>query len=426
LQVEISINRKKTMKLNKIISLAAVLVAVSFGMSAQVSTTPYSKVGYGILSDNASGIQRSMGGVGYAMQDGRAINVMNPASYSQVDSLTFIWDFGLDLTNVWSKENGKKGHNLAGGLDYLTAQFKIAKHLGGSFGLLPYSSVGYSFGSDLSDDASEYRTGSGGLLQVYAGLGYEPFKNFSVGANVSYLFGTTTNNNTVSYTSSTVFSRVMQVRDYNVTAGIQYAIPVTKEDKVIVGATYSPKKSFHGHTWGMYYDSQDTKMDSVGYTSLKGKYEQPHSIGVGLSYSHGNMLLVEADFTYQDWSKVKYNPIEGFESTDMKFDTRWKAAAGVQFSPNKRATYLGAMKFRVGGFYNHDYLNVLGNNVRDYGATVGVGIPVPGATGKTTINLGLEWKHRQAAPVKLIQEDYFNITLGINFNEVWFWKNKIR
>lgn len=414
------------MKYSKIIVLAAVCMAVSLGMSAQVSSSPYSKVGYGLLSDNASSIQRSMGGVGYAMQDGRTINVMNPASYAQVDSLTFLWDFGLDLTNVWSKEGSKSGHTLGGGLDYLTAHFKLAKHLGGSFGLLPYSSVGYSFGNDI-DGGSEYRSGSGGLLQLYAGVGYEPIKNLSVGANVAYLFGTTVNNNTVTIasSSSTLFQRTMQVRDYNVSAGVQYVIPLGKFDKVVVGATYSPKKSFHGNTWGSYYDTQDSKLDSVGYTSLSGKYEQPHSIGAGVSYTHRN-ILVEADFTYQDWSSVKYSPIEGFESTAMKFDTRWKAAAGVQFSPDMRGSYLGAVKFRLGGFYNHDYINIMGNNVRDYGASIGAGFPVPGATGKTTVNLGFEWKRRQAAPAKLIQEDYFNITLGINFNEVWFWKNKIR
>ncbi|MCF0181350.1 MAG: hypothetical protein HUK11_03750 [Muribaculaceae bacterium] len=414
------------MKLYKIIAAAVIAMAMAGSAMAQ-TTTPYSKVGYGLLSDNASGIQRSMGGVGYAMQDGRIINAMNPASYSQVDSLTFLWDMGLTLTNVWSKEDDHKGHGMGGGLDYITAQFKLGKHIGGSFGLIPYSSVGYSFGSAISG-GTEYRTGSGGLNQLYLGAGWEMFKNFSLGANIAYLFGKATNNNTVQVEtgSTALFQRIIQVRDFNIVAGLQYAIPIGKESKVIVGVTYSPKLTFRGNTWGTYYDSQDEKLDTVGYISLKGNYERPHTIGAGISYNHGNRLTIEADFTYQDWSKVKYKPIEGFEASDMVFDTRWKAAAGVQFSTGTRGSYMGAMKFRLGGYFNHDYINVMGNNVRDYGASFGLGFPVPGANGKTTINLGFEWKHRQAAPVKLIQEDYFNITLGVNFNEVWFWKNKIK
>lgn len=413
------------MKFYKIIALATVLMAMAGNVAAQDILTPYSKVGYGIISDNASGIQRSMGGVGYAMQDGRTVNTMNPAAYSQVDSLTFLWDFGLDLTNMWAKENDNSGHSLAGGIDYLTSQFRIAKHLGGSFGLVPYSTVGYSFGNDITG-GNEYRLGSGGLVQLYAGAGYEPIKNLSVGANVSYLFGTISNSNTVTSSSTTLFQRTMQVRDYNLNVGVQYAINLNKNDRVVLGATYSPKKSLHGNSWGSYYDTQDTKLDSVGFTNMNGKYEQPHTIGAGVSYKHKNNFMAEADFTFQNWADTKYTPIEGFEPNNMKFDNRWKAAVGMQFSPNMRASYLGAMKFRAGAFYNHDYINIMGNNVRDYGASVGVGLPVPGINGKTTINLGFEWKHRTSSPTVLVKEDYFNITLGINVNEVWFWKNKIR
>ena len=63
-------------------------------------------------------------------------------------------------------------------------------------------------------------------------------------------------------------------------------------------------------------------------------------------------------------------------------------------------------------------------NVRDYGASIGVGLPAP--NGKTTVNLGFEWRHRESSPKQLITENYFNITLGVNFNELWFWKSRIR
>ncbi|MBQ0069983.1 MAG: hypothetical protein KBT09_09575 [Bacteroidales bacterium] len=413
------------MKFYKIFSLLIVAMAIAGTANAQVTSSPYSKIGYGILSDNASGIQRSMGGVGYAMQDGRAINVMNPASYSQVDSLTFIWDVGLDATYLMSKEGTKKGDSFGGGLDYLKGQFKIAKRLGGSFGLLPYSSVGYSFGNTLGS-GSEYHEGSGGLLQLYVGAGYELFKGLSVGANGSYMFGTISNINSLTTSSNTLFLREMQVRDYNVNVGIQYAYDLDKDSRIVVGATFTPKKSFHGNTWGLYYDNQDAKADTVGMTKLNGKFEQPNTFGVGLSYNYKKQFLAEVDFTYQDWAKAKYTPIAGFEAKDTKFNNRWKAAAGVQYTPNKRGSYLGVMKFRVGGFYNNDYMNIAGNSVKDYGVSAGVGLPVPGVTGKTTLNLGIEWKRRQASPQKLIQEDYLSFTVGINVNEVWFWKNKIR
>ncbi len=391
---------------------------------AQIVTTPYSKMGYGMLNDNVSSIQRSMGGVGYAMEGGRIINVMNPASYADVDSLTFLWDVGIDLSNLWSKENGKQGYNFGAGLDYLTGHFKVSKGLGASFGLLPYSSVGYAYGGDIVG-GSESRSGNGGLNQLYLGVGYEPVKNLSVGLNIAYLFGTTLNTTLISSNSSSYFTRNMKVRDWNTQVGIQYSLPLFKNrDRLTVGATFQPKKSYHGHTWGTRYDTQDSKVDTIGYTSMKGNYEQPYSIGVGVSYMLNHRLTIEADYTFQKWSSAKYTPIGGIEAQNTKFDDRWKLALGMQYTPNKRGSYFGAMSFRAGAFFNHDYMLFDQSHLRDYGLSVGVGLPAPGS--KTTINLGVEWRHREATPVSLISENYLNITIGVNFNELWFWKSRIR
>lgn len=411
----------------KIIRNITLLLAVTMAMGtaiAQNTTTPYSKMGYGMLNDNVSSIQRSMGGVGYAMKGGRIINVMNPASYADVDSLTFLWDVGVDLTNLWSKENGKKGYNFSGGLDYLTGHFRITKGLGAAFGLLPYSSVGYAYGGDING-GSESRSGNGGFNQLFLGVGYQPVKNLNVGLNFAYLFGTTSNTTLITSTSTGYFTRNMKIRDWNAQIGVQYTLPMMKGQNLLtVGATFQPKKTFHGEAWGTSFDSQDSKVDTISFTNMKGNYEQPASIGVGLSYNVNRKLTIEADYTYQKWSDAKYHPIVGFESQSMQFDDRWKIATGFQYTPNKRGSYVGAMSFRAGVFYNHDYMNYNGNNVRDYGASLGLGLPAPG--GKTTVNLGFEWRHRTTAPTQLITENYFNITLGVNFNELWFWKSRIR
>jgi hypothetical protein len=408
--------------------IAIALLGTSMVAQAQGQTSsPYSRIGYGMLGENATGMQRHMGGVGVATQNGHQINVMNPASYSQTDSLTFMWDIGVDLTNVWMEEipRSRKGHNFGGGLDYITSCFRIANHLGGSFGLVPYSSVGYSFGSKL-DNGSESRSGDGSLSELYLGAGWEPFKNFSLGVNFSYLFGTITNSTYINSTSSSssLFLRTMELRDWNVHVGAQYGINLSKDDRVVIGATYSPKKSFHGHTWGTYNETQSTKPDTVQYMSMKGRYEMPNTIGAGISFTHGAKFFGEIDFTYQDWSKTKYEPLKGFESDKMQFNDRWKVAAGMQYVPDPRGSYLKRIAYRIGGFYNNDYQNVQGNKLRDYGLSLGFGFPALGS--KTLVNLGVEWKHRYTAPTNLIKEDYLNVTLSVTFNEMWFWKNKIR
>lgn len=413
------------MKIYKTISVLLLVMAMGCGVAqAQIVTTPYSKMAYGMLNDNVSSIQRSMGGVGYAMRGGRIVNVMNPASYADVDSLTFLWDVGIDLSNLWSKEEDNKGYNFGAGLDYLTGHFKVAKGLGASFGLLPYSTVGYSYGGEITG-GNEMRSGNGGLNQLFLGVGYQPVKNLNVGVNFAYLFGSTVNTTLITSTSTSYFTRNMKVRDWNAQVGVQYTLPLFKNrDHLTVGATFQPKKSFHGHAWGTSYDTQDSKVDTIGYTSMKGKYEQPYSIGVGLSYTMDRRLTLEADYTFQKWSNAKYSPIGGIETQSLRFNDRWKLALGLQYTPNKRGSYFGAMSFRAGAFFNHDYMMFDESKLRDYGLSVGVGLPAPNS--KTTINLGVEWRHREATPVSLISENYLNITIGVNFNELWFWKSRIR
>lgn len=406
---------------------AAILMSVIAltAMAQNTVITPYSRYGYGILSDNASSMQRSMGGVGYAMNSGRQINVMNPASYAAMDSLTFLFDMGVDVTSLWSKEYDKREQQFGGGLDYITLQVPIMKRLGASVGLLPYSSVGYSFGNKI-DNGSETRTGDGSLNQLYLGVGGSPFKGFGVGVNVAYLFGTTSN---VLYGitdggSTTVFQRSMKVRDWRIDIGAQYSFMPTRDDRLTFGVVYSPKKDMHGDVYGVYYDSSASgavpDTINLGDTKMNGRYSIPETWGAGISWSRRTFQL-EADFTYQPWSKAKFGKLEHFETTD--FADRYRAAFGGQWQPDARGGYFRRIAYRIGAYWNRDYLKVMGNNVRDLGLTVGFGLPVPGF--KSQLNIGIEYRNRRATPQKLIEENYLNVTIGINFNEMWFRKAKI-
>lgn len=413
------------MKVLRSLLLAVVALGIAIATNAQNTTSPYSMFGYGILNDYATSTQRAMGGVGYAMNSSRQINVMNPASYAAIDSLTFIWDVGVDVSIMRSKEAEHIANNVGGGLDYITMQFPLSKKVGMSAGLLPYSTVGYEVASEI-ENGSQARAGGGGLNLLYAGIAYSPFKGFSLGVNVGYLFGINIYDNYVYSSSTTLYERVLQVRSWDAKLGLMYSFNVGKKNKVTIGATYAPEKSLHGQTWGAYYDmTYATQIDTIGYQSLKDKNYTPMGIGAGLSYEYDKKVYVEADFTYQNWKDAKYAKVDGFDNNEarMTFDDRWKAAVGVQVTPQQRGGYFKRVSYRVGAYYGHDYVSVRGNNVRECGITCGVGLPAP--VGKTTINVGFEYKNRKSHPINYITENYFNITVGVNFNQMWFWKNKL-
>ena len=246
-----------------------------------------------------------------------------------------------------------------------------------------------------------------------------------MGANIAYLFGSTINDTyaVTSSTSTSLFERTLKVRDWYAEFGVQYHFYVSKRDRLSLGLVYAPAKDLHGDTYGVYYyaSQENITPDTVGYTKLNGLYSLPEKWGAGISWTHNNKLTVAADYTYQPWSKAKYAALESFEQTN--FADRWRVGAGLEYTPNIRGNYGQRIHYRLGGYYTHDYIMVRDNNVREYGVTLGFGLPVPGY--KTTVNIGFEWKHRAANPDPLIKENYFNITLGLNFNEMWFRKSKI-
>lgn len=415
-----------------VLAFVALLASGTLEVSAQNSTvTPYSRFGYGILSDNANAAQRSMGGVGYAQRSGRAINFMNPASYAAIDSLTFLFDMAVNAKGLSTTDGDETGKNFTGGLDYVTLQFPITRYGGGAVGLKPYSGVGYNFGSEIVNGHNS-REGSGNLSELFLGVAARPFKNFTVGANFSYLFGTLLNDTYV-YTEAgnvSLFERVFEVRDFNVSVGAQYEFNLNADNTIGLGVVYSPKMNFHGHAYGLVnyeVNSSAAAPDTIGFSKLNGNYQKAETWGAGIAWTFEKRISLEADFTYQPWKDARFGAIEGFDaenSDGQQFDNRWRAALGFSYMPNPRGSRFKRVNYRVGGYYSNDYVKVGDNSLREYGVSFGLGLPAPSA--KTMVNLAFEYRHRQATPAPLVKENYFMVTVGVNVNELWFWRNKIR
>ena len=86
--------------------IAALMVTFSMASMAQSGTnSPYSQYGLGVLSDQTSGFNRGMNGLGYGFHEHNQVNFLNPASYASVDSLSFIFDAGISgqVTNFSEK-----------------------------------------------------------------------------------------------------------------------------------------------------------------------------------------------------------------------------------------------------------------------------------------------------------------------------------
>lgn len=421
-------------------------------VKGQNTNSPYSRYGYGVLSDHAIGASQGMGGISYGVR-GLNTNPNNPASYTSVDSLTFIFDLGVSYSSSRFDDGKSKQSDHNGGLDYVTMQFPIAKKLGMSIGLLPFSSVGYSLGSVDEQNGLNYQTmydGSGGFSQVYIGLGYSPIKNLSIGANASYLFGNTTYSRSLTILNVTganyeYWNNKLTLNGLKFDFGVQYELNLNKDNSLVLGAVYSPKYNKTGRIERVrnIYSSTGTVVsgDTAVFVRENADAQLASKYGFGFTWKHKNNIIVGADVTYQDWSKAKYSKYmeDDFDklTNTNRFNDTWRFNAGLEYAiaPEERS-FIKRMKFRGGLNFTNSYINVITadkqiGKYKEYGATLGFGIPVKdgGYAGKTSyININFEYKtlRPNLSQSNMVKEDYFGVSLNVNINEMWFLKNKFR
>ena len=414
------------------------------------SNSSYSRFGLGTLNDQSVGFNKAMGGVGKAIRPTNRINPGNPASYSAVDSLTMLIDGGMTFSTGQYKQGGStlKVNNCS--FDYVTAGFRLRKGLGFSLGMLPYTTIGYSFATEskVTNDFNTTQTitshsafsGDGGLHQLYAGVGWNPFAALSIGVNVGYVWGSYSHTLSQTFdeggTTSGLYSGLhsdceSDIQTYKIDLGAQYPIRLNPENWLTVGVTVGL-----GHK--IKSDAVLSRYTSVGdstQVTAKSPFDLPYTYGGGLAWQHKNTLLVAADYKYENWGDCR-TPHSSTESGELTYfgakgdyKNRSRFAVGAQYTPDPTdKRYVKRMQYRVGANYSTPYLRVNGiDGPSDMTLSAGLGLPVSNKyNNRSMINLNLQWLRRKPSSASLITENYFMVNVGFTFNENWFMKFKIQ
>lgn len=422
--------------------------AMALPAVAQSGTnSPYSQFGIGVLSDQSQGANRGMGGVGISLRNGNRVNSLNPASYSSVDSLTMVVDAGVSgqITNF--KEGGRQLNANNANLEYVVAAFRVAPHLGASVGLLPLSNIGYNYTttSSINDVTSsgianttttQVYDGSGGLHQAYIGLGWNVFKQLSVGANFSYLWGSydksVTAQSSDAYVSTVAKTYTASVSSYKIDFGLQWEQQFSGNHFMTLGATVGL-----GHKLGAdpqcIISNTDTQLgtSSIDTLTVRNGLELPVTFGVGLSWSHAGHYVVAVDYTLQKWGQLQY-PVSGeingayrYALQDGMFKDRHKIAVGGEWTPNAYSRkYYNRMSYRVGASFATPYCRISGaDGPKEYSVSAGLGLPITNNyNNRSILNISGQWS-RQSLP-GMVTENTFRINIGLTFNERWFAKWK--
>lgn len=385
-------------------------------VSAQNNThSPFSRFGYGEMNDNIPGAYRALGGVSIGMRDKRVINPAQPASYTVVDSTTFMFDLaGSGMMNQYADANSSRVRGN-GNLEYITMQLPIWKHyIGLSVGLMPYSVVGYDFAlSDSVNSNYHYTTsfaGTGGMTQVYGGLSFNVCDWFAVGANLYYMFGDVNNTRSVAFSeglNSVSETTTLHINDIRGRYGAQF-FHTFKKHSFSLGAIVETKTSMNADMLQIETLSDDT------ITNGKANSDFPLIWGIGAMYNFADRVVVSADYTRYEWASARY-----YDSS-VSLQNRQKVAAGFEYTHNPAGRrYIDVMPWRVGFSYATPYISQISG--AEYTASIGTAFPLHNVG--TVINLSLEYGHRGSA--ELLSENWFRATVNVSVRENWFFKRKL-
>lgn len=429
--------------------------------------SPYSRYGLGDIYPQQNISSRGMGGISAALTDWQTLNTVNPASYGDLRTTPngglVSLDIGLSIdARTLHSANPVKKYNST---NFIPSYFQFGtplgkKHWGLVFGLKPVTRINYSvdqrisktFETGYKDSVQNLYEGSGGLNQVFVGLG-KRFGNFSIGVNTGYHFGrreisTKVNflNDTVSYESSNS-ANTQTFGGFFVNGGLQYQFKLSdKVDQLSkqrnfsflrlgLSGTLQNKLNVNAETLNETFvynaDGAIVPIDTVSYqTKAKGTINLPSSYTAGFMFirSVTDPMIYKwgfgADYSATNWAK----DYRVYGQPDMLNDS-WMFHVGTFFTPNP-ITGTGLWQtaiYRLGFYTGKDYMDPDGNGLKVSAFTLGAGFRVRRFHSYdnqyTIINAAAEFGKRGSS-VNNVTENFFKFSLGFSLGDIWFIKRK--
>ena len=420
--------------------IVALSLFFSFVSVAQENTaSPYSFYGLGEQKFKGTAENRAMGGIS-TIPDSIHVNIQNPAFYPHLKLTTL--STGATYANYRFKTNDDKEKARRTTLDYLAVGIPMGK-FGAGFGLMPYTAVGYKINNIIAPTENNgfpdqiYRySGTGGLNKAFLGLGYEFAKGFTIGAEFGYYFGkietmttlTTSineNNQPAEYGTRELIDSKATGPGMNV--GLAYVSKIGKKLSFAASAMYTAQSRISLNNDGqlatikILSNNQTIVMDEQELGLDDTKVNLPSKISFGASLGQARKWFVGAEVT------VLQNNEGGNRGSivdNVGYQDGVRYAIGGYFIPKYMSfsDYWKKVTYRAGLKYEETGLVINNKSINDATMTLGVGLPLGGTF--SNINLGFEYGKKGTRDAGLVEENYFNFTLGLSFNDRWFQKRK--
>lgn len=433
-------------------TLLLIMLMLPCLMKAQSSSintfSPYSMYGLGEINTPGSLASRSMGGVGVAQRSLAQVNLLNPAAYSVTMQRSILFNVGLEGQSFYNSQIKSTGEKVQTSYNTfnihdVALQLPLTKGLGLGFSLTPYSSVGYRLygrSEPLPDvGVAEYDyTGEGDITQVKIGLGWEIFKNFSIGVAAQYYWGDIDRDFTTTiypYTGTGSYPGAVGNSNYSISRvqgqfGVQYS-PIWNRKRVLtIGATYDMGGDLKPQV------THKITVNSIFESLAKDEQEHlelvlPHQLSVGAFYETPK-FAVAVDYSYQNWGERNSSVEVAAGGFEVAYCNTHMIKAGVEWTPNRNdvRNFLKRWHYRLGVNYGDYHQSFGGKQVKQYAVTFGFGIPVKFG-GFSAVDFGVEYGCRGSHDminerVGLVKQDYvkFAVSFSLFGEDYWFVRPK--
>ncbi len=408
-----------------LIAVMLVIAGTTYGQEGGTAS-PYSFFGIGTQQFRGSYESRAMGGMGL-YSDSLHINFLNPAQLGRLRYVTFT--IGGGHSEITLKDNTTEDNTSISTVDYLALAFPISKKAGVSFGLVPFTAVGYDLDNSTNETVNTF-SGRGGVNRVFLSGGYNIIKGLYVGASVNYNFGNIQNETLRTQDGVELATRERNRSDilgFTFEMAAQYDQMITDNIELRTSLKYVPATEIRSenerqvssvifNNIGLLQDVDLIEVP-VGDTD----FDFPSSITLGAGIGTRNKWFVGAEYTNQKSSTFTNR---GFILEDARFDDASQFRVGGFFIPkfNSISSYFERVTYRAGFRYEESGIVIGNEDINEFGISFGVGLPA--GRRLSNINFTFEFGQRGTTNSGLVQENFFNAGVSLSLNDIWFLQSK--
>lgn len=421
--------------IKKLIGLSLILLSIQ-GFAQKNNGSPYSFFGIGEETSQKTVEEMSMGQIGAAFNSTYQLTFTNPAALAYLQYTTFT--LAGQNKSVQINDGTNRGSASNTSLSYFGLGIPLGTKAGFSFGLQPNTTVGYSLTEEFKDTEGELKeinsfNGKGGTNRVFLGLGYRLHKNFSLGLEVAYVFGSIENtllNRRDDVQLATLHKSNSKLSGFTAKAGLQYNTKVSDKLTFKSGAVFHLKNNLSNDGDELLFTLLNTSNETINprdtliNKSFSGEVKKPLNTILSVGLGEENRWYAGLEYSFQN--AIDFSDGVLANNTRVSYDKSNRVSVGGFYIPkiNSISSYWQRITYRAGFNYKQTGLMVNNAKVNDLGMSFGVGLPI----GKqlSNLNLGFEFGKRGEINNSLIKENYFNFRLGLTLNDKWFIKRTIQ